>query len=499
MFPARPVVAIRLDSEPLSPGTRIAKNATYLLVSDVGVRIITALVAILVARYLGPEQYGVLSLALALLGIAAYLTDLGLTPVMIREGTKPGTSIPELLSGTLRLRLLFAVATTVVMVLLAWFYYPSATVRTVILVVVLPGIWAGVFRGIGTGYFQMTQEMQYVALINAVAALAGAGMFLLAVLMRWSLPVLSIGYGLSAVVGGVLGFLLVRRRVAFGRGWHRGLLTGLPAFTLGGGLGLLLPQLGPLLLPIVAGFDEAGHFAAAYRLPGALYGIPGVIATAFFPQLFAYGTREPVRHLELVQRELRIMGLLGLVLAIPLSVHSGWVVNELFGESWEAKGGPILELLAWVIALQAISFPLGDALTTQGLQFRRTGVMGIAVGIAGGLSWFLGHRWGALGVAGAVVSTELAIMFGYLLVSPQRKSLALRGVGPLLFKGAFLVCTGRLLADWLGSGWGPSLVTVSAVAGLAVAIDREVRWTAVSFFRLLLQRTSLALRGGKGK
>ncbi|HPD07179.1 MAG TPA: oligosaccharide flippase family protein [Candidatus Bipolaricaulis sp.] len=497
MFPARPG-AMQLDSEPLSPGTRIAKNAAYLLVSNVGVRIITALVAILVARYLGPEQYGVLSLALALLGIAGYLTDLGLTPVMIREGTKPGTSIPELLSGTLRLRLLFALATTVVVVFLAWFYYPSATVRTVILVVVLPGIWAGVFRGIGTGYFQMTQEMQYVALINAVAALAGAGMFLLAVLSRWSLPVLSIGYGLSAIVGGALGFLLVRRRVAFGRGWHRGLLMGLPAFTLGGGLGLLLPQLGPLLLPHAAGLEETGFFTAAYRIPGVLLAVPGVVATAFYPQLFAYGASDRQGHRALSARELRLMGSLGLLLAIPTSLHARWIAGVVFGASWVEQSGPALALLAWMVALASVSWPLADALTTQGLQVRRAGVQAVAVVLGAGAYWFLGRAWGALGAAGAALAVETVLAVGFLVLNPDARTLVRTGFLSVAVKALVLVALAWAVTWVVGSGWLGFGLTVAGTGGMVLVMDREIRGYTVRGMRMIVRRARAA-RIGRGK
>jgi len=40
------------------PLGRIARNASYLLVSDVGASVLTALVAVVVARYLGPEGMG---------------------------------------------------------------------------------------------------------------------------------------------------------------------------------------------------------------------------------------------------------------------------------------------------------------------------------------------------------------------------------------------------------------------------------------------------------
>jgi len=471
-----------------APGERIVKNAVYLLVSDVGIRLISAAVAVLVARYLGPEQYGVLAVALALLGVAGYFTDLGLTPVMIREGTKPGANFPQLLSGTLRLRLLFAGVTTLVMVLVAWFYYPSSTVRLVILVVVIPGIWAGVFRGIGAGYFQMVQEMHYVALINTIATLAGAGMFLLAVLARWPLSILALGYGLSAIVGGALGILLVRRRVTLGIGRYPGLTAGLHAFALGGGLGLLLPQLGPLLLPHAAGLEETGYFTAAYRVPGVLLAVPGVIATAFYPQLFAYGNTDLQRHRTLSIRQIRLMGLLGFLLAVPISFHARWIAAVLFGASWVDQTGKAMSVLAWIVALESINWPLADALTTQGLQARRTGVQAVAA-VVGAASYFaLGRTLGAIGAAGAALVVEAILCLGFLLLNPATNAIMKKALLPVIAKAPVIVFFAFGVTRALGSGWLGFVLTALA-SGLAVwVVDREMRGYVRDGIRILLCR-----------
>ena len=471
-----------------APGERIVKNAAYLLVSDVGIRLISAAVAVLVARYLGPEQYGVLAVALALLGIAGYFTDLGLTPVMIREGTKPGANFPQLLSGTLRLRLLFAGVTTLVMVLVAWFYYPSSTVRLVILVVVIPGIWAGVFRGIGAGYFQMVQEMHYVALINTVATLAGAGMFLTAVLAQWPLPILALGYGLSAVVGGALGIFLVRRRVVLGIGRYPGLTTGLPAFALGGGLGLLLPQLGPLLLPHAASLEETGYFTAAYRVPGVLLTVPGVIATAFYPQLFAYGNTDLQRHRTLSNRQIRLMGLLGLLLAVPISLHGKWIAGVLFGSSWADQAGKALAVLAWTVALASINWPLADALTTQGLQARRTGVQAAAAAVGAASYFALGRALGAIGAAGAALVVEAILCLGFLLLNPAANVLMKKALLPVMAKAPVIVLFALGMTWVLGSGWLGFVLTALASGVAAWAVDREVRGYVRYGIRILFCR-----------
>ncbi len=466
---------MRTQRDSLTPGLRIVRNAFYLAISDVAVRALTSIVSILVARYLGPENYGLLSVALALSGIAGYLTDLGVTPVMIREGTKPNAPIGKILYSTLRLRLLFAAGTTLVMVLVAWFYYPITLARLVILVVVLPNIWAGVFRGLSAGYFQMVQEMLYMALINAVSSLAGAGVFLLGVIFHWPLPFLALGYGLSAVTGAILGMGLIKHHVQIEKDWFPGITQGLLAFTLGGGFGLLLPQLGPLILPHVAGLEETGFFSAAYRIPGVLLIIPGVIATAFYPQLFAYAHEDRSRYLTLTLREIRFMGTACLVMAVPLALHARGMVGFLFGQEWVDRAGGALIGLCGVLALAGLSWPLADSLTTQGLQRRRTVVTGALV-VLGALAYWLGGRTqGALGGALAALVVEIGAVTGFLLYNSLRKELFFRGLMPWALKVVLMVPLAWGCKLLFGSGvWVLGLEAV-LIAALVLLIDKELR------------------------
>ena len=459
----------------LSPGLRIARNALYLSISEVGVRAITAVVAILVARYLGPENYGLLSIALALAGIGGYLTDLGVTPVMIREGTKAGAPIPRVLHSALRLRLIFALGATVVMAAVAWFYYPTPLARLAILIVVLPAIWAGIFRGLSSGYFQMMQEMQYTALINGVSAIAGAVVLLFGVLFRWPFSLLALGYGGSAVVGGALGILLLRQKVQIEKGWHPGLVQGLWAFTLGGGLGLLLPQLGPLILPHAAGLEETGFFSAAFRILGALLVIPGVVATAFYPHLFALAAQDRERHLALSLRELRISGTIGLVVAVPLALHARGVVGLLFGPEWVERTGEALILLCGSLALAGLSWPLADALTTQGLQTYRTAITGVLVILGAAGYWVGGRRLGVFGGALAALLVEVGAALGFLLANPRWRALVRRGMVPWAVKALLLVPVAWGCKWFLGSGLLALFVEAVAVSGVALILDRELR------------------------
>jgi len=101
-----------VESKSCAPGLgRIAKNGGYLLFSGQIARLLTFLQAVMLIRYLGPEKYGALTLALAVPAMFAFMTEMGLNSVMVRviarEKDREAQIFEEILPVKLLCSLLF--------------------------------------------------------------------------------------------------------------------------------------------------------------------------------------------------------------------------------------------------------------------------------------------------------------------------------------------------------------------------------------------------------
>lgn len=473
----------------------ILENATYLFVGNVVVRLFTALATIFVARYLGAEQYGALSVGLAFGAVAGYFTDLGLTHTLIREGTKPNSDIKSLLGGAFKLRILFAATTTVVSVFLIYLLYSDPVLRSIVYFIVLPTIWGGALQGVGVAYFQMIEEMQYVAFIRILSGAATTLFLLTGVYLGWPVQPLALGYGLSSLVGGIISTGMVMRRVPSIKGFHTGLLNGLFAFTVGGLVAMLLPQMGPLVLERVATLQEVGYFSAVYRIPGLLYQIPGTLAAAFYPRLFRVGAVNPIEHVKLSGRELKFMSIIGGGLALPFALYPDVVIRILFGTDWVEGGSQILAILVWVVVLQSINYPLADALTTKGLQARRTAVL-IVAGLLGILSYItLGSRLGALGGAVAAMIVEGVLFLGYTISNPQGwciLKIGLPGSLTALFLTFFIIL---FLKPLITHAWLGIILTFFLYTALIITIDDDVKIEIKHVYSILNGKLAVFKKG----
>jgi O-antigen/teichoic acid export membrane protein len=453
---------------------KILKNASYLFISNILVRPINVIATILVARYLGVHEYGILSVALAFATVAGYFTDLGLTNTLIREGTKTNANLNELMASFFKVRLVFAVVSTVLSIIVIYILYPDAYTRSILYLIVIPTILGTALQGTGTAYFQVIQEMKYTALIRAVSGLTNALSLLIGLLFHFSLPSLASIFGLSTVISGFFSLWLLRGRVNLFSGWNNSIMKELFSFMVGGMILIILPQLGPLILEKVTELDEVGYFSAGYRIPIIIYQIPGIIAAAFYPLLFHYGNnKENDKHLQLSIVELKFMSMLGILLSLPFMFYSDWWMKILYGSDWIA-GKNILMVLSMMVILQSINFPLADSLTTQGKQKHRTIIL-VCAFIIGVISYsFFGSFLGGLGGAIAAIVIEITQTIGFVWVNPKGFKLIFNGIKYNFLSFVIVLIFGVLFVYSQPPIIG-ILMFLSAYISLILLLDKEVR------------------------
>jgi O-antigen/teichoic acid export membrane protein len=78
----------------------IAKNSATLFVSQILSYLLIFFYTIYVARYLGAEGFGILSLAISITGIFGIVVDMGLTTLLIREVARDRLKINKYITNT---------------------------------------------------------------------------------------------------------------------------------------------------------------------------------------------------------------------------------------------------------------------------------------------------------------------------------------------------------------------------------------------------------------
>lgn len=101
-------------------------------------------------------------------------------------------------------------------------------------------------------------------------------------------------------------------------------------------------------------------------------------------------------------------------ISIPFIADPSFWIVTLLGKEY-APAGDALAILAFMVILQSINYPLADNLTTIGQQWKRATTMGIGLAVAVISYIVLGSQFGMMGAAIAAILTEITLLIGFTL------------------------------------------------------------------------------------
>ena len=236
-----------------------------------------------------------------------------------------------------------------------------------------------------------------------------------------------------------------------------------------------------LLVGRYAGSAALGIYARSYTillLP--VWQVSGVISNVMFPALSAI-QKDVERVKDMYLRSISVISLITFPLTLGLLVVSQSFVLALFGDKWVAMI-PILQVFCLLGALQSIGTTVGWIYQSQG----RTDTM-FRVGLFSGsifiISFVVGLRWGAIGVAVAYTLANLLVWYPTWSIPARLIDLhfftILRRLAPTFYAAAVMAFSVWMLGLLIPNGWSYAIHLA-----LQVAFGAFIYWIFVRAFRL---------------
>lgn len=451
----------------------IAKNATALGLSSLLAKSIAAVLGILVTRYLGPVSYGDYTIAYAYVGTFILFAELGISQLMVQEGSRNAAVLPQYFGNTLFVKTVLCVLCYIGMLLFMFPY--NETVKTMVIFVGIAVCFNAVNQSI-YNYYQAVQKIYLAALYQFLTTLLVA-VFTIIVLVA-GLGVVSITF--THLLGYTLTTLLlylalrkeIRPRVEF-PAMASMVVHGLP-FGIHRIFYNIFTQFSILVLSWTATNEEVGIFSAAYKLVLILVFIPSMMTSALYPVLYQLGDSDRDRHLGVIEKVFKALSAVGIAGSTLFFVLAGPLTQWLYAGKFN-DSVPILMIVCWFLALECMSFSLGDILTTTGRQMQRTVVQGLSLLLMAGLILALKPWLGVYSAAYALILVEVFIFLAYYyLVRKNVYRIRLwRQLPGTLLSSLLMAGTAWLLRDF------HPLLSISVAGGvfcLAIAaLDQDFR------------------------
>jgi O-antigen/teichoic acid export membrane protein len=401
---------------------RYANNSFWLMGEKVGVLVLALLVNILVARHLGPGDFGFLSYAVSLGSLVAVAGNLGLGGLVVRELVKNPEGSDVILGTVFRMKAAAYAAGFVVLAVVALFTFDNRNAHFWTLVIV--GAVA-LFRPIEVVdfWFQSRVQSKYSALAhvgaNLVASVIKAGLVWVGAGIIMFAAVNLLQAALYAVAVIMFFHATSQMRLAgwsYSTSFAKKMLKQGGLIFLGTAFGMINLRIDQVMLQWMKGSVEVGYFSVAASLSEAWYFVPVAIVTSVFPRLIELRELNPEIYARRLQQLLDFLLVLALIVAAAVQVVAKPFIVKMYGEAYEPAvlmlqlhilSGVFMFMRAllskWILIEDLLIF----SLVTQGL--------GALANVA--LNFLLIPKWGGVGAAWATLVSYAVSSYFALAVS----------------------------------------------------------------------------------
>ena len=396
------------------------------LVADRGVRLMVGVVVgSWVARYLGKQDFGLLSYSLALVSIFAALTPLGMEALVVREIIMDPRRGGRWLGTVIGFRAIAAVVASFLALSLAVGLRPGDTRAWMMVGTLSVGT---MFQALESGelWFQAHTQMRRLVLPRLLLFTVMSALKITAVLHGAGVVWFSLLTASEQIVSGSLTWIIVRyslgpdNRLAFipALGWkvmRKCWPLAVSALSV-----ILYMKLSQLVLSGMQGDAALGVYAAAIKIPEVATFLPGVLASSLLPWLMRSRAEGKVAYGAALQKFFRINTLMALSISVPVSIAAPWIIRLLYGAGY-SEAGPVLAVYVWALPFLFLGVARGQHLLNELMtQFPLWfSASGLTINLLACI--ILIPRLGPMGAALATVISQMVAAFLSSFVHPKTR------------------------------------------------------------------------------
>ncbi|MDO3377834.1 flippase [Geoalkalibacter halelectricus] len=309
-------------------------------------------VTVLLARYLGPEQFGIIAYALSMVALFATAGHMGLSGLVVREIVKKADLRSETLGTTIVLKFLGYALGFIALVIYALLYEERQSVEFWALLIVGSSL---LFRPLSVidFWFQAHVQARFTAIARSCALVIAAAVKVALVIIGAEVLMFAYAHLLEVVLAGIFLAILYRHSAAlslfswrFNLGRAKELLSQGWMVLLGALFATVYLRIDQVMLKWFIGVEEVGVYAVAAKLSETWYFVPTAIVASLFPRLIKLKETDPQRYAHRLQQIFELLFAIALGVAIFMSFVSTPLVSLFFGEKYLASA-PILAIHIW--------------------------------------------------------------------------------------------------------------------------------------------------------
>lgn len=336
-------------------------NNTIFLTAEKLIKIICILISsVILARFLGPENFGLYSYLVSVVAIIAAFSSLGLNSLITKSIADEEDQAESILNTAISLRIISSLAVTFLLVLAIQFDLINAPPQENYMLVFLTFCTSFNSLTVIDHYFIKKQRFRKASGMRASVILLSTFLKVIAAYCG-GIQYLIVATGAETLLLGA-GYLLIAKndtqlklQLKIDTQRSRTLLNQSKWLILSGLAASLNLKIDQSMLRFMLGLEETGIYAAASQISEFWYFFPAIVASIYFPKMLNE-RHDKDNFREILQKSCDIILLISFIIICFLFFSSEQLIALAYGASYADAAG-VLKIHLWAglfIAMRAV-------------------------------------------------------------------------------------------------------------------------------------------------
>ncbi|MFA6999684.1 MAG: flippase [Candidatus Paceibacterota bacterium] len=303
-----------------------------------------------IARYLGPENYGVLSYSVAFVGLFGFISSLGIDNILNRELIQTKDKRDELLGTAFRLKLIGGVIAFSLAFISVLIFQSSPLVQLLVVLFSFTFILQSI--NVINIYFNAEVKSKNNVRATIVATIISSILKIIVILLGEGVIWLIVIYVLDSLWQGIG---LIKAYKNYGlkiKSWKfdnilaKEMLKNSWPLMLASAVGFVSFKIDQVIIGSMLGNYKVGIYAVATKLVEVWYFIPGIICASLFPAIINAKKTSVEMYKNRLKNFYILMAVIPIAMAIPITLLAKPIILILFGSGY-LESVVILQIYIW--------------------------------------------------------------------------------------------------------------------------------------------------------
>lgn len=393
----------------------ISVNISWLLLQNAVKLIFGLTISLYLAKYLGPEDFGIYSFAISILSILLIFTNLGIDPILIRELVDDKINKANLLGSSLGIKFLGGIIGFISMILIGLYYGFSS--KTGVVIVIMAPVLIIKSLSIINSYFQSNKENKYPSIANIISIIFGSALIFIAINLNFELESFALIYFIECAILtiGLIFYYSKERKISnfvVSKGTSLNILRESWPLIIAGLASIINTRIDQVYIGSMLSADVLGNYSAAAKISEFWLVLPTILNIVFYPILIKLKSSNYSNYKKFLAAVITCCLCFGVFFSLMVTHLSDSIVFLLFGDKYNLAA-EYLSLYIWSILPYFTLFILRNVIYLENLIKKNLIISSISIVGNLILNYFFIKLYGA---GGAIFTTFLVSLISYFIL-----------------------------------------------------------------------------------